>query len=269
VEKWGRGATLVVGGSRAVLGVFIRSGVAALRAGAGKLKLAAPASVAPALGALVPEALVTPLPESRDGSLGKTAGTKLRSLDDDASAVLIGPGMLDAARACACVRQYVRVKRDCPLVLDAAGVSGLALSVRLGDRVVLTPHAGEMAALLDVEKTEVSRDPESCALETSAKLGAVVVLKGAETIIAAGSERFVYDGGDVGLATSGSGDVLSGILAGLLARGVEPLHAAVWAVFIHGSAGNLLARKTGRVGFLARELLAEIPRAMNGKSRRA
>lgn len=94
-----------------------------------------------------------------------------------------------------------------------------------------------------------------------------MVLKGASTWIATPSELYRYDGGDVGLATSGSGDVLSGILAGLLARGVDPPQAAVWAVFIHGSAGNALARRIGRIGFLARELLGEIPRAIPGNAR--
>jgi ADP-dependent NAD(P)H-hydrate dehydratase len=266
-DKEDRGAVLVAGGSREVPGALILSALAALRAGAGKLQVAAPVSVAPTLGTLLMEARVVALPESRDGSLGKSAGRMLRSLDDDSSAVLAGPGMIDTGEAASFIKEYLRGTRDCPLVLDASCVSGLSLSDHLGNRVVLTPHAGEMASMLDADKKAISRDPAPFAIEVSQKLGAVVVLKGARTFIAAGSDLFVYDGGDVGLATSGSGDVLSGILAGLLARGVDPLQASVWAVFIHGSAGNALARRIGKIGFLARELLDEIPRAMNTSAR--
>jgi hydroxyethylthiazole kinase-like uncharacterized protein yjeF len=150
------------------------------------------------------------------------------------------------------------------LILDAAAIIGLRTDERLlaplEARAVLTPHAGEMAALLGVEKQAVENDPAELARRAADKFGAVVVLKGAESWIATpAGALYRYDGGNVGLATSGSGDTLAGIVAGLAARGAPPLNAVVWAVYLHGSAGRALAKRIGPLGFLARELLAELP----------
>jgi hydroxyethylthiazole kinase-like uncharacterized protein yjeF len=125
---------------------------------------------------------------------------------------------------------------------------------------VITPHAGEMATILGMDKGEVERDPLAIARRAADELGAVVALKGPETFIASPEgEAYCYSSGNVGLATSGSGDVLAGIVGGLLARGADPLRAAAWAVYLHGEAGNALAATMGRIGFLARELADEIP----------
>ena len=133
----------------------------------------------------------------------------------------------------------------------------------LGGRAVLTPHAGEMASLLGQDKTHVERDPAGAARRAAADLGAVVALKGASTHIADPAGTLLrYDGGRVGLATSGSGDTLAGLVAGLAARGAAPLDAAAWGVFLHGEAGNALARRVGPIGYLARELLDEVPPIM-------
>jgi hydroxyethylthiazole kinase-like uncharacterized protein yjeF len=134
----------------------------------------------------------------------------------------------------------------------------------LNHRVVLTPHAGEMAMLLGVEKSEIEAAPQRIARQAAKKLRAVVALKGAETHIAGptGGRTYCNRAGNIGLATSGSGDTLSGIIAGLAARGATPLQAAAWGVYLHGRAGDRLARRMGQLGFLARELLAEVPRLM-------
>ena len=129
---------------------------------------------------------------------------------------------------------------------------------------VITPHLGEMSRMLSVKPEDISRNPEQRSLDTAAALNAVVVLKGSRTFIASPrGDLSCYESGDVGLATSGSGDTLAGVVAGLVARGTDPLHAALWAVFLHGSAGNRLANRMGRIGYLARELLDEIPPIMN------
>jgi ADP-dependent NAD(P)H-hydrate dehydratase len=121
-----------------------------------------------------------------------------------------------------------------------------------------------MSRMLGITPEEISRHPEQVSLDTAASLDAIVALKDARTFIASPDGRlFCYDSGDVGLATSGSGDTLAGVIAGLIARGTEPLHAALWGVFLHGSAGNRLAKRMGRIGYLARELLDEIPPIMN------
>jgi hydroxyethylthiazole kinase-like uncharacterized protein yjeF len=241
---------------------LILSGIAALRAGAGKLQLAAPQSIAVSVGVVVPEALVFPLSETPEGSLGKRAGKEVSERAESANAILIGPGMMDEKLAGAFAKDFLRRRPDCPLVIDATCIGGLSASKRLNAKTVLTPHAGEMASLFDVRKERVEAAPANFAIEAAAALGAVVVMKGATTFIATGDDLFSYSAGDVGLATSGSGDVLSGIITGLLGRGMPPDQAAVWGVAIHGAAGNALAKKIGEIGFLARELLDEIPRAM-------
>jgi NAD(P)H-hydrate repair Nnr-like enzyme with NAD(P)H-hydrate dehydratase domain len=122
-----------------------------------------------------------------------------------------------------------------------------------------------MSRIIGKSEDEITDNPEETALTAAATLNSTVVLKGPSTFIASPEgELFCYDAGDVGLATSGSGDTLAGVVAGLIARGATPLHSAIWAVFLHGSAGNRLAKRVGRIGYLARELLDEIPPVMNG-----
>jgi hydroxyethylthiazole kinase-like uncharacterized protein yjeF len=155
------------------------------------------------------------------------------------------------------------------LVLDGAAVvalqRGRSLLKPLEGRAIITPHAGEMASLLGVTREEVRANPAAIAQQCADAFQAIVALKGGETFIAHPTEPLLhYREGHVGLATSGSGDTLAGIVAGLAARGAAPLTAAAWGIWAHGSAGNKLAGRVGRVGFLARELLPEIPELVSG-----
>ena len=265
-DKDARGRVLVIGGSTFVPGAALLAGVAALRAGAGKLQIATVRPAALGLGLSVPEALVVGLDATRAGEIdARRASARLRPHATTADAVLIGPGML-AGRS---VHQLIAAVRDMlgsdsTLVLDAAAVLALRghehVLAPLGGRAVITPHAGEMATMLGVDKAAVEEDPSAAARFAAERLGAIVVLKGAESWISDPPGRMLrYDGGSVGLATSGSGDTLAGIIAGLAARGAAPIEAAAWGVWAHGSAGERLARRMGKIGFLARELLAEVP----------
>jgi hydroxyethylthiazole kinase-like uncharacterized protein yjeF len=265
-DKDDRGQVLVVGGSAQVAGAVLLAGVAALRAGAGKLQLATVASSAAALGMAVPEALVVSLAQSRSGEIiGTRAAPALSEHARRTSAMLVGPGMSSDRSAHALLAPLVRrMNAEATLVLDAGGILALrhdeSLLEPLEGRAVLTPHAGEMASLLGAEKGAIERDPSAAAREAASRFGAVVALKGAETWIAEpDGTLYRYSGGTVGLATSGSGDTLAGIIAGLAARGAPALHAAIWGAFVHGAAGRALSRRVGPVGFLARELLAELP----------
>ena len=257
---------LVVGGSAQVPGALRLAGVAALRAGAGKLQLATVASVSVALGIAVPEALVVALPQGRNGEIaGTRAALGLRENASRVDAMLVGPGMSGSRSAHALVAPLVsRLDEDAVLILDAAAILALkedeAMLAPLAGRAMLTPHAGEMASLLGVDRRDVESDAASTARVAAERFGAVVVLKGAESWIAEpDGALYRYAGGSVGLATSGSGDVLAGIAAGLAARGASVLRAAAWAVFLHGAAGHALARRVGRISFLARELSDESP----------
>ncbi|MEO5588163.1 MAG: NAD(P)H-hydrate dehydratase [Gemmatimonadaceae bacterium] len=269
-SKEDRGRILVIGGETSLPGAVILSGIAALRAGAGKLQIATCESIAPAVGVAVPESMAVALEETERGTIAPSAAATIAELIRAADAVLIGPGMTVNRDATALARSVLALCSDTPVVIDAGALAVLRDSpdclYPLKGNAVITPHAGEMAQLLDIGIDEVTGDPESIARDAAATLRAVVVLKGPRTFLAAPSgEMHCYEAGDVGLATSGSGDTLAGVIAGLMARGSPPLHAALWGVFLHGSAGNALAKRVGRIGYLARELLAEIPAIMNGR----
>lgn len=262
VDKDARGRVLVVGGSREVPGGVLLASVAALRAGAGKLQIATVASVAPGLALAVPEALVVALPETEEGGFGDGAAELVAKRLDRCDALLVGPGMTGDAGGVAAA--LAAVACDAALVLDAGALTcaHAPIAARTG-HAVLTPHAGEMATLLGVERDAVLADPDAHARDAARRLGSIVALKGTTTVIATPDGMLLrYGGGGVGLATSGSGDTLAGIVTGLLARGADPVTAAAWGVWLHGAAGAALAKSYGRVGFLARELLAEVPRLM-------
>jgi hydroxyethylthiazole kinase-like uncharacterized protein yjeF len=266
-DKDERGRVLVIGGSRPVPGALLLAGEGALRAGAGKLQLATAAGLATQIGIAIPEALVKSLPETEDGDILPDAAAGLVDMVARSDAVLIGPGMLDEAGAGAFAAALLRAPDGPTFVLDAGALcclGGYAAEMRgRRGRVVVTPHAGEMVKLSGLSRDAVVADPAAVALRIAHELGAVVALKGAETVIAAPDGRsWIYRGGRVGLATSGSGDTLAGLVAGLAARGASPHEAALWGVYLHGEAGNRLGRTRGPVGFLARELLAEVPALM-------
>jgi ADP-dependent NAD(P)H-hydrate dehydratase len=265
-----RGHVLVLGGNAELAGAVLLAGVAALRAGAGRLRLATVERVAPQLGVAVPEARAIGLPEGEDGAIAASSVARLLPLCDAADALLIGPGMAHPGETERLTTGILRELGERPaLVLDAGALACARVEPELvrrrRDRTVLTPHAGEMARMLEVSRETVARDAPGLARRAADRLHAVVALKGAETWIAApGGALHLHRAGCVGLATSGSGDALAGLVAGLLARGAPPLAATLWAVWLHGAAGRALSRRFGPVGFLARELLDEIPRLMNG-----
>jgi ADP-dependent NAD(P)H-hydrate dehydratase len=269
-DKERRGRVMVVGGGAEVPGALLLAGAAALRAGAGKLQMATCRSVAPHLALAMPEGRVLGLPETPEGGIAPAAAAGvLRDRVGRCAAVLVGPGMVgEAGEAAALTAALLDAPAAGPaFVLDAGALSGLADRVaslrRHGGRVVLTPHAGEMAGLLGMEKAAVEADPLGTARRAAAMLHAVVALKGGTTWIAApGGGAWVNRHGCVGLGTSGSGDALAGLVAGLLARGAEPAQAVLWGVYLHAEAGRRLARAQGPLGFLAREIPGEIPRIM-------
>ena len=266
-DKEERGRVIVVAGSREIPGAAVLAATAALRAGAGKVTIATPASIAQSIAFAVPESRVIALAETSRGGIAANAAAPLEELVGKAAVVLIGPGLLNEDATCDIAAALLAMYRGTPIVLDA-GAMGVVSSGRdeltpFASPVLMTPHAGEMASLTNGDKDEIAAEPVQAALDGARAWNAVVALKGAITHIAAPDGRvWRHEGGNSGLATSGSGDVLSGIIAGLIARGASLEQASAWGVALHARAGCRLTERHGPIGYLARELAGEIPALM-------
>lgn len=242
-------------------GAAILAATAALRAGAGKLQIGVPAPVSVAVAVAVPEALVVGFDESEKGAPDASSVDRIAERARKADAFVIGPGMTQGEVTNDFVRAVLE-RTKTAVVVDAAALFALRSGAKSRRSLILTPHAGEMATMLDVAREEVEADPFGYAVTASRAFDAVVVMKGETTYVTApDGTAYVNTDGDIGLATSGSGDTLAGIIGGLLARGLDPARAAAWGVALHARAGKTLSRKMG-MGFLARELLECIPYEM-------
>ena len=265
--KDARGTVLVVGGSRFTPGAVLLAGVAALRAGAGVLQLAVAESTASALSIQVPEALVVGLTETGSGSVRGSCGERLAALAEEARVIAVGPGLDDVDETMGLLRGLLDAAGpETVFVLDAYALGALSQEPGLvrdsGRTAVLTPNLTEARFLLG---HDIGDDLDDTAAELAEKYGAVVSLYGhiasrptADGVV----RRWREETADAGLGTSGSGDVRTGIVAGLLSRGAEPDQAACWAAWAHATAGQRLVPAHGRIGFLARELLDEIGPAL-------
>jgi ADP-dependent NAD(P)H-hydrate dehydratase len=254
-NKRSRGQVLVVGGSPSTPGAVMLAGLAALRVGAGVLSLAVAASVRVAVAAAVPEAAVFGLPELD----GEPPDSGLADRLPGCAVVLLGPGIDDADAARDLVDRVTDAADEQTLfVVDAYALGVLArggLADRIADRSVLTPNSEEARRLLDRD-VEDDDDIDVC-IEIAQRYKAVVSFQGC--VADADGASWRVPAGHPGLGTSGSGDVLAGAATGLLARGAEPAQAACWASFLHAVAGDRLAARVGRLGFLARELVDQLP----------
>ncbi len=258
-DKEARGRILVIAGSREIAGAAVLEATSALRAGAGKLVVATAASVTQPMAFALPKARVIALPETAAGGFAPQGVELLADSVQQAQAVLVGPGLMDSGATAAFVQALLTVLSGRPVLLDALAMDVLHLCERFDEPVLLTRHAGEMAHLSGQDKEAVLRDPQAAARAAARRWNAVVALKGAVTVIATPDGRiWRHEGGNAGLATSGSGDTLAGFIAGLAARGADLVQACAWVVVLHAQAGVQLAARLGAVGFLARELPAQM-----------
>jgi ADP-dependent NAD(P)H-hydrate dehydratase len=261
-EKHSRGVALVVAGSASTPGSARLAAEAALRAGCGKVRIATVASAAAALAVLVPEARVFGFDEAPSGDLSAGAADAIGELAADADVTLVGSGFVDPGAAEALVAA-VAPSLTGPVVLDALASAYAGSHRDLADLpgpCVLTVNPSELAQVLDVDQDEIEADPTDAVSRLAGTSGAVVLL-GAETklVAAPGGPCHRITTGGPGLAIAGSGDVQAGLVAGLLARGAQPAQAAVWGGWLHAAAGDRLAARVGSLGFLTRELAAEVP----------
>ncbi|MFT3857506.1 MAG: NAD(P)H-hydrate dehydratase [Aquabacterium sp.] len=263
-DKEARGRVLILAGGREMPGGAILACDAALRAGVGKLTLVTGESVAAGIALAVPEARVIAMPDDMAAWRDAPVMDEVLRVACKAHAVLIGPGMPEGIATADVADVLLAHCQHAGVILDAAAMDTLIRrKAPLSQPVLVTPHAGEMAHLTGQPKDVVKHDPVQAASMAARQWGAVVALKGACTVIATPQGRvWRHEGGNVGLAVSGSGDTAAGLMAGLLARGAGLAQAAAWGVVLHASAGEQLAQRWGLLGYLAREIPSEVPSLM-------
>jgi NAD(P)H-hydrate epimerase len=259
------GHLLVIAGSIGKTGAAALAANAALRSGAGLVTVATPASQQPIVAGLVVEAMTAPLPEGTPGYAGSEAWNALGDLIVSRDAVALGPGLgLDAATQ-ALARRLVSEVRA-PMVIDADALTALVGHLDLLGKApaarCLTPHPGELARLLGRPPADVQRDRIAVARDFALTSRAHLVLKGAGSVIAhPDGIVLVNPTGNPGLASGGSGDVLTGMVGAFLGRGLGPEAALASAVYLHGLAGDVAAEQFGEESLIARDVIASLPAA--------
>ncbi len=264
-HKGTMGTLLSICGSYGMAGACMLSSMAALRSGVGLLKCALPESIYPIVAGRVPESVYLPLVPSAGGTI--TAANIPYLLEQKADALLLGCGLGNCADTRALVHTFVR-QSDKPMVLDADALNVLAddpaLLKTAKAPVILTPHPAEMARLAHTTAQAVNADRALTARSFAARYRVTVVLKGAGTIIASpDGQALLNPTGNSGMATGGSGDVLAGICASLLAqsKGNHAYSCAAAAVYLHGMAGDFAAQRLGKASMLPSDMIDELPRA--------
>jgi NAD(P)H-hydrate epimerase len=259
------GQILAIAGSRGFGGAARLTAVSALRAGAGLVVLAVPESLLPSVEAATAEVVKFPLQEE-NGAISVTAIDQLQSRLKWAEVIALGPG-LGTLPSAGSVVKHILAEFSGTVVLDADGLNLLAgqpeLIRQAAGKIILTPHPGELSRLIGADKTTVARNPVAVARQVSESLGQVLVLKGAPTVVASPTgEVFINSTGNPGMATGGSGDVLTGVIAGLAGQDLDPLRAALLGVYIHGLAGDLARDRLGEWSMIAGDIMEHLHLAL-------
>lgn len=260
------GRVLVVAGSRGMTGAAVLCGSAALRGGAGLVQVACPADVQPTVAAGNPCYTTAGIASRADGTYSEACLEELARLGEPADVLAVGPGLGDREDVGFLVRGLLVRLPGKPVVLDADGLNVLAplkadgLPERPGP-LVLTPHPGEFARLLGVSTTQVQADRDQLAVDFGRRHKLVLVLKGHRTVVTDGQRVYRNDTGNPGMATGGTGDVLTGLVAALIGQGLSAFDAAALGAWAHGRAGDLAAGELGQVALTAADLLDYLPGA--------
>jgi len=262
-HKGRTGHLLVIAGSTGKTGAASMTSMSALRAGAGLVTLGVAESLNPIMEGQMQEAMTTPLPESDRGVLGESAFDGIMRELPGKRCLAIGPGLGQADETKTLIRRLIR-QSEIPVVVDADGLNSLAGEVdtlkKTKAPLILTPHPGEMARLLDTRVSKVQQDRLKCARDFAVDFRAHVVLKGARTVVAHPDGRvFINPTGNPGMASGGMGDVLTGVIAGLIVQGLTPEAACHAGVFLHGAAADSLVEDVGPCGYLAGDVMKAIP----------
>jgi len=260
------GRLMIIAGSPGKAGAAIMAARSALRTGAGLVSVATPNNIVPIVQSQIAEAMCVPSAESIEGTLGIVSEEELLKAAAGMSACAIGPGLSTHYETVQVVRNLVQ-RLTIPLVIDADGLNALVgftdILKRTKAPVIMTPHPGEMGRLLGISSADVQKDRITIASEFSEKHNVILVLKGAGTVVACPDhEIFINSTGNPGMATGGTGDVLTGMIGGLLAQGYSPTEAACLGVYLHGLAGDLATKERGEMGIIAGDLIEKIPYAI-------
>ncbi len=264
------GRVLILAGSAELSGAGALAVLACLRSGAGLVTWGLPQGLNKAIIKIKPlEAMTLPLAQNQDGSLSLTAYKKIMNFLVKADVLAIGPGLGQNKGTMALVRKVI-ASANKPVVIDADGLNALACHLKcikvsryqsIKERV-LTPHPGEMARLLGISVAKVQADREGIARKFAGKHKVVLVLKGQHTVVCDDKNCYVNKTGNPGMATAGSGDVLTGIIAGFLAQGLDAFSAAKYGVYLHGLAGDLAVKEKTEISLIASDIIAKIPEAV-------
>ena len=260
------GHVFVIAGSSGYTGAAYLASQAAMLSGSGLVTLAVGKSLYPIMAAKLTEVMVRPYPETKDFSLSLLAEKELLNFIEKCDCIAIGPGISQNKETQTLVRNIVS-KVNKPIVLDADGLNAfvghLDILKKAHGPLVLTPHPGEMARLIEKEVNEVQTNRKDIALSFAHKYNIVLVLKGMGTIVARpDGECYINDTGNAGMATGGTGDVLTGIIASFIAQGMEPFKAAMAGVYLHGLAGDIAAKEKGTLSLIATDLLNKLPEVL-------
>ena len=261
------GKVLIIAGSTGLTGAATMASLSALRSGAGMVVLGIPERFNPILEEKVTEVMTTPLPETDDGSIHSRAINFLDRWLQWSNVLALGPGLSTHLETETFVRAFLR-KVDKPVVIDADGINNLAgqfdLIRNYPADIVFTPHVGELSRLIGVSQKDILANRISVLQEWAPKLNCTLLLKGAPTLIADASGTVYFNPtGNAGMATAGSGDVLTGLIAGFLAQGLTGREAAIAGAFVHGMAGDLAMQELGQRGMIAGDILNHVPDALH------
>jgi hydroxyethylthiazole kinase-like uncharacterized protein yjeF len=265
-HKGDYGHLCVLAGSPGKTGAAAMICQGALRTGAGLVTLGIPASLNPILEAKLTEAMTEPLPDAPPGYLCSDASKAIRQLLKGKTACALGPGISTQPQVQELLLELIP-RISIPLVIDADGITAVALRPEIlkdcTSPVVLTPHPGEMARLIGTTTKKVQEDRIGVAKAFAATYSSIVVLKGNRTVVATPDERiYINPTGNPGMASGGVGDILTGIIGGLMAQGLSPVDAALWGVYLHGMAGDLAVQTIGEISLIAGDIIDHIPRAI-------
>ena len=265
------GHIFILAGSARFSGAVVLCSLSALRSGAGLVTLGVPASINNAVIKIKhPEVMTFPLPETKEGVLSFAAYGQVKDFSENVDVLAIGPGLSQHKSTQTLIRKIVS-SIDRPMVIDADGLNALTGHLNLlrvsscGLRVekILTPHPGEMARLLGVSIKEAQRKRETLARKFAKDYKVTLVLKGHHTIVADYQGKFYLNNtGNPGMATAGSGDVLTGMIAAFLGQGLSAFDAAKFAVYLHGLAGDMAAKQNSQISLIASDIIAKIPAAI-------